>query len=169
MSAAATIPLSRSEQKRMEIVRTSHLRQILRVPDTARVPNKIVRATCKRPSVESLLHLDRLRRWSAACRDQPHGFFRSTLFGLVADENPAKRPSRSITYRASVQQSVDLFSEKIHLADWSLEPDLLLGAQMVRGLAKFTNPLSAAELYGCLLYTSPSPRDKRQSRMPSSA
>ena len=25
------------------------------------------------------------------------------------------------------------------------------------------------EIYGCLLYTSPSPRDKRQSRMPSSA
>ena len=35
-------------------------------------------------------------------------------------------------------------------------------------------PESAAVLrrlmaYGCLLYTSPSPRDKRQSRMPSSA
>ena len=28
---------------------------------------------------------------------------------------------------------------------------------------------SAAEGEGCLLYTSPSPRDKRQSRMPSSA
>ena len=27
----------------------------------------------------------------------------------------------------------------------------------------------ADRLYGCLLYTSPSPRDKRQSRMPSSA
>ena len=27
----------------------------------------------------------------------------------------------------------------------------------------------ATDLYGCLLYTSPSPRDKRQSRMPSSA
>ena len=26
-----------------------------------------------------------------------------------------------------------------------------------------------AKLYSCLLYTSPSPRDKRQSRMPSSA
>ena len=25
------------------------------------------------------------------------------------------------------------------------------------------------DIYGCLLYTSPSPRDKRQSRMPSSA
>ena len=28
---------------------------------------------------------------------------------------------------------------------------------------------TAAGVYGCLLYTSPSPRDKRQSRMPSSA
>ena len=28
---------------------------------------------------------------------------------------------------------------------------------------------TAVELYTCLLYTSPSPRDKRQSRMPSSA
>ena len=28
---------------------------------------------------------------------------------------------------------------------------------------------TAAAAYGCLLYTSPSPRDKRQSRMPSSA
>ena len=30
-------------------------------------------------------------------------------------------------------------------------------------------PTAAALAYGCLLYTSPSPRDKRQSRMPSSA
>ena len=29
--------------------------------------------------------------------------------------------------------------------------------------------LTAAKSYSCLLYTSPSPRDKRQSRMPSSA
>ena len=29
--------------------------------------------------------------------------------------------------------------------------------------------LLAAQLMACLLYTSPSPRDKRQSRMPSSA
>ena len=29
--------------------------------------------------------------------------------------------------------------------------------------------LGTADLRGCLLYTSPSPRDKRQSRMPSSA
>ena len=30
-------------------------------------------------------------------------------------------------------------------------------------------PLSTKGYWGCLLYTSPSPRDKRQSRMPSSA
>ena len=30
-------------------------------------------------------------------------------------------------------------------------------------------PMSVLMLSGCLLYTSPSPRDKRQSRMPSSA
>ena len=29
--------------------------------------------------------------------------------------------------------------------------------------------LMESNVYGCLLYTSPSPRDKRQSRMPSSA
>ena len=29
--------------------------------------------------------------------------------------------------------------------------------------------ITAMHLYSCLLYTSPSPRDKRQSRMPSSA
>ena len=31
------------------------------------------------------------------------------------------------------------------------------------------NPLDMTTIRGCLLYTSPSPRDKRQSRMPSSA
>ena len=30
-------------------------------------------------------------------------------------------------------------------------------------------PVICAEIMDCLLYTSPSPRDKRQSRMPSSA
>ena len=32
-----------------------------------------------------------------------------------------------------------------------------------------TNDVGDGQLIGCLLYTSPSPRDKRQSRMPSSA
>ena len=37
------------------------------------------------------------------------------------------------------------------------------------GSAKFSLPTMPVEDYPCLLYTSPSPRDKRQSRMPSSA
>ena len=43
-----------------------------------------------------------------------------------------------------------------------------------RGAVMQADPLyrcwaHVVETYGCLLYTSPSPRDKRQSRMPSSA
>ena len=32
-----------------------------------------------------------------------------------------------------------------------------------------SNPISMSEYYRCLLYTSPSPRDVEESRMPSSA
>ena len=35
--------------------------------------------------------------------------------------------------------------------------------------AKLVNNVRGIQGYTCLLYTSPSPRDKRQSRMPSSA
>ena len=41
---------------------------------------------------------------------------------------------------------------------------------LLRKLNESTFPVRYADkFYGCLLYTSPSPRDKRQSRMPSSA
>ena len=43
-----------------------------------------------------------------------------------------------------------------------------MGVDVLFGNAKFTGP-NTIDLDGCLLYTSPSPRDKRQSRMPSSA
>ena len=55
----------------------------------------------------------------------------------------------------------------------SIIPLLLLAiayAYLSFNLYLENNILSGFELYyGCLLYTSPSPRDKRQSRMPSSA
>ena len=41
--------------------------------------------------------------------------------------------------------------------------------EMSRGGAEFPHLFAALPLKACLLYTSPSPRDKRQSRMPSSA
>ena len=40
---------------------------------------------------------------------------------------------------------------------------------ILRGLDKVSGRVKDIPLYSCLLYTSPSPRDKRQSRMPSSA
>ena len=42
-------------------------------------------------------------------------------------------------------------------------------ATLIGNIVFFKVPLFGAQLPLCLLYTSPSPRDKRQSRMPSSA
>ena len=39
----------------------------------------------------------------------------------------------------------------------------------VGGVAELTESDPKAEVYTCLLYTSPSPRDRTRSRMPSSA
>ena len=47
-----------------------------------------------------------------------------------------------------------------HLGFFAVEPVELKAAQLMD---------SAASIYGCLLYTSPSPRDLSTSRMPSSA
>ena len=44
-----------------------------------------------------------------------------------------------------------------------------INAIKLSALDYLLKPVSIKELQACLLYTSPSPRDKRQSRMPSSA
>ena len=49
------------------------------------------------------------------------------------------------------------------------EPSLSESAFDDDGLMKKNKLLFLDSVYSCLLYTSPSPRDKRQSRMPSSA
>ena len=46
---------------------------------------------------------------------------------------------------------------------------ILLGIQSIGLEAWIPLTILMGLMYGCLLYTSPSPRDKRQSRMPSSA
>ena len=58
----------------------------------------------------------------------------------------------------------DLLSAAKMLEEKYQAPSLLIGHSL--GGAAI---LSAAHMLPCLLYTSPSPRDKRQSRMPSSA
>ena len=64
--------------------------------------------------------------------------------------------------------SLPVVSEKVE------QSEVLLGAQNMHDQPSgaYTGEVSAEmlrSLYVCLLYTSPSPRDKRQSRMPSSA
>ena len=49
---------------------------------------------------------------------------------------------------------------------WAIEHQLQVGRMFD---AKDMVAVSQAHMMACLLYTSPSPRDKRQSRMPSSA
>ena len=57
----------------------------------------------------------------------------------------------------------DVFSQVVKPGDTVIEAGANLGAHTL-GLAQLAGPNGS-----CLLYTSPSPRDKRQSRMPSSA
>ena len=61
-----------------------------------------------------------------------------------------------------------LAGEKAFNATGEWLPDETL-ASMKNGLVSIKGPLTTPVGGGCLLYTSPSPRDKRQSRMPSSA
>ena len=70
-----------------------------------------------------------------------------------ATDAPSERPSHTKTRRSVVTNS--LFGLGA--------PELVV----ILGLGAFV--LGPDELASCLLYTSPSPRDKRQSRMPSSA
>ena len=60
-----------------------------------------------------------------------------------------------------VNQSMDLYFEGYLGGEWKLGLPL--------HLCDFSSFSIAIYLITCLLYTSPSPRDKRQSRMPSSA
>ena len=67
-----------------------------------------------------------------------------------------------------------------HAGNWKADPDLVMDtvvaeAKEWRKIEAFsqssisTPPSRQQDSKSCLLYTSPSPRDKRQSRMPSSA
>ena len=59
------------------------------------------------------------------------------------------------------------YEQQIHVANEDAGDRVLARRRELVDSA--TQMMVADELYNCLLYTSPSPRDKRQSRMPSSA
>ena len=94
-------------------------------------------------------------------------FFTSPVGSLGGSTNPEQVEATYATYRADDDdeemvgaEGIERFCEDIGID--AMDPVILvvslkMGAQT---MGKYTN---------CLLYTSPSPRDKRQSRMPSSA
>ena len=79
----------------------------------------------------------------------------------------ALRAAKELGYQvASVYSTVDKDQKHLKLSD---EAICIGPAASKESYLNEAAIISAAELVGCLLYTSPSPRDKRQSRMPSSA
>ena len=76
-------------------------------------------------------------------------------------------------YKKIISKPVELFANLIKKkkADMGESPPQDSDATLRIGFKRShgANPIEKSEIYSCLLYTSPSPRDKRQSRMPSSA
>ena len=109
----------------------------------------------------------------------------------VLDEGAAEQPDVLEQALADCDGALVLITESIGEAHFAAAPRLRVVANMAVGynnidtaaaakhgvtvtntpdvLTETTADLAWALILGCLLYTSPSPRDKRQSRMPSSA
>ena len=78
---------------------------------------------------------------------------------------------------ATQQQLVIIDSTILNPDEWvaglrqdsAIDFEILILSEDGSGFDQITNALDGSTLYSCLLYTSPSPRDQRGSRMPSSA
>ena len=88
------------------------------------------------------------------------------LHFLTAVQLSEKIKSKKI----SCLEMLDLFLSRIEKFNPSLNAIIYLDKEAARERAKEADEaLAKGESWGCLLYTSPSPRDNRVSRMPSSA
>jgi len=81
---------------------------------------------------------------------------------------------KSFTFITKTPPAATLIKKAINLEKGSGEPNKnkvgKLTDEQLEEIAKIKLPdLNAKDLEGCLLYTSPSPRDRTRSRMPSSA
>ena len=112
---------------------------------------------------------------------------RQYFFASDTEERPFNREERSEVYRKSKgidsassfgsQKMFDATEIKIRHSMYPTAKDKLKPYSVTfgeeRGIENkhmFTRPIAISAMsYGCLLYTSPSPRDQRGSRMPSSA
>ena len=89
----------------------------------------------------------------------------------IAENNNIKNIKTSITKVGVLQQNL-INTAALKIQEGSINASLIIGGESryKRVIAsKLGKKYIETELNICLLYTSPSPRDKRQSRMPSSA
>ena len=93
-------------------------------------------------------------------------------YNQVLQEWYAKHPHQNWT-KASITEHIFDFEPQERQAFFALfqidEEDVTTEASTTTVASQQSNDLQNAESQACLLYTSPSPRDQRGSRMPSSA
>ena len=97
---------------------------------------------------------------------------RPTQMALAADKTMAKAVVATAGVAVPAAQAVAAGESPTLDLPLVIKPntaDNSDGIALVREPGELAAALEAARAHGCLLYTSPSPRDKRQSRMPSSA
>ena len=103
--------------------------------------------------------------------------FKKERVRVAGVDTPEKR-TRDLEEKELGIEATNWLKEKLDGAI-SGDDDLIIRTELVGGMGKYgrllgwlyigDSELSLNELMICLLYTSPSPRDKRQTRMPSSA
>ena len=88
----------------------------------------------------------------------------------------AHESEKTISISDRVEDYLEVISELVDMKGYAATLDISrymnVSAPSVTKMLKKLDAegfLEYEKYYGCLLYTSPSPRDKRQSRMPSSA
>ena len=92
------------------------------------------------------------------------------LLQMSADRKKVAELEADILKRLSEAQGNILVDEDlINTLAESKKVSIMIGKRMEAAVVTKQEIDEAREAYRCLLYTSPSPRDKRQSRMPSSA
>ena len=93
-----------------------------------------------------------------------------TLVDITDVNNPklAHANGRTSFYAASLPKLAILLAvyEEAHLGNLELTPEI---NEAMVSMIRHSSNSKATYLYNCLLYTSPSPRDRQKSRMPSSA
>ena len=85
-----------------------------------------------------------------------------------ADAKPKRKPAKQ---DAKFLPVADLHVSKLNMRHGKTAPDIgdIYPSILERGVHQSLLVRKEGKGYGCLLYTSPSPRDQRGSRMPSSA